>query len=190
MNPFKIKIEPDDKDATQKIIYPSHSLMISKGIKIFGNKRPYEITKIQNVLKGQHFRYEGEWCRLNFSNPHYFLSSNKFGTALKKIVEHFDKFVAVVIPENKKKQMNKIKYLFKKISNNHERIRDESVECFTCSSIEIGRSVYLTALPRDSGAIRCINTSPVKSIVIIGNAKEILTESGSVYRIEEVKENK
>lgn len=102
MNPFKIKINEDDKDATQKIeILPVSKLMITNGIKIFNKKQPYQIAKIQNVLKGQHFRYEKEWCRLSTSNPNYFISSNHHGAALKKIVEHFDRFVAIIIPKNK-----------------------------------------------------------------------------------------
>ena len=85
MNPFKIKIEPDDKDATQKIETPTiGKLMITNGIKIFNKKRPYQIAKIQNVLNGQYFRYEKEWCRLSSSNPNYFISSNQHGAALKK----------------------------------------------------------------------------------------------------------
>lgn len=85
---------------------------------------------------------------------------------------------------------NKIRYIFTKVYSANQALRDSKIECFTCSSIEIGRPVFLTAPPRDSEDIRSINTSPVKSVIRVGNTKEILTESGSVYRIEEVKENK
>lgn len=82
---------------------------------------------------------------------------------------------------------NKLKYKFTKISNNHGRLRDDEILCYSCSKIKIGLPVYLTAPPRDDGNIRSINTNNIKSLIKVNDKiTEVTTESGSVYRVEEL----
>lgn len=77
-----------------------------------------------------------------------------------------------------------LKYRFITISNDHTKVRDESIDCYSCSEITIGKAVFLTAPPRDNGFLRGINTSPIVSFDRIKpNLTEIVTESGSKYQI-------
>lgn len=80
-------------------------------------------------------------------------------------------------------------YEFKKIKNNHNRLRDDITICHTCSPIVVGESVILFAEPRDSGSMRMINTSPVTKIEHINmHTVRVNTESGSVYEITDMKD--
>lgn len=83
-----------------------------------------------------------------------------------------------------------MKYRFSKIANNHNhsRLRDDMILCDSCSKIIVGEAVTLLAPPRERGAIlRYISTSAVENIEIISPAiTEIITSSGSKYRIEEM----
>ena len=78
------------------------------------------------------------------------------------------------------------KYKFVKIKSNHNKIRDESIICDTCSPIELDKVVFLTAPARDFGDFRYISTSPVKEIKKYDNYTLIKTASGSIYKIEEI----
>lgn len=86
--------------------------------------------------------------------------------------------------------MNK-KYVLRKIENNHERLRDSTIECFECSEPTLGQCLILTAPSKDfSGGIRVINTSPLTEIEKVDrNTIVVKTRSGSTYRVETLWEN-
>lgn len=74
----------------------------------------------------------------------------------------------------------KLKYKFTEVSNNHTKLRDDEILCYSCSEIKVGLPVYLTVPPRDGGDIRSINTSNVRIIKVFKNITEVTTESGSI----------
>ena len=83
-------------------------------------------------------------------------------------------------------------YEFKKISNNHDRLRDDVIVCEHCSPIMKGESVVLHAKAKDTligemGGFRMIQTSMVVDIDFPHPAvTRITTESGSVYEIRQI----
>lgn len=84
------------------------------------------------------------------------------------------------------KQME-IKFQLIKVKKVHELVRDDVVDCYTCSEIKEGDCVTLTAPPRDSGNVRVIQTSPVLARVGLDDkTTEILTQSGSIYHIKKL----
>lgn len=79
-----------------------------------------------------------------------------------------------------------MKFIFRKISNNHSRLRDDEVECFHCSTIVVGAPVVLMAPSRDiAGGQRIIQTSPLTKAEKTDKIWKIETQSGSKYEIEE-----
>ena len=70
--------------------------------KVFGKKSAFYVTAIQNAGLTDHFRYCGEWCRLNVMNPNYFFFRDKDGSRLELIVDHIDRIVAIYIDKNNK----------------------------------------------------------------------------------------
>ncbi len=79
-------------------------------------------------------------------------------------------------------------YEFKKIYNNHNRVRDDVIICKICSVITEGESIRLIAEPRDStiDGIRCIITSQVTKVTVMGKTTRVVTENGSIYEITEL----
>lgn len=81
-----------------------------------------------------------------------------------------------------------MRYEFKKILNNHNRLRDDIIIAHTCSKIEIGKCVVLTGRARDLPiGDRMVNTSPVVEMEKITGGTRIKTQSGSIYEIREIK---
>lgn len=79
------------------------------------------------------------------------------------------------------------KFKFKKLHNDHDRLRDDEFLMDSCSKIEIGKPVILTGPPRDiSLGSRQVNTSPVVSFKENGGEIIVETESGSIYLIREI----
>lgn len=77
--------------------------IVDNKVKVFGKKSPYFITQIQNVKVGEDFRYNKEFCKLNPLNPYWFFCRNKEGvTELERIVDNFDKWVAIPMKKVKK----------------------------------------------------------------------------------------
>ncbi len=81
-------------------------------------------------------------------------------------------------------------YKLTKIKSNHNNVRDDIVNCLTCSDIVLGRSVVLTAESRDfKGGVRLIETTPLVAFDKLNETTvEIKTESGSIYEIETINE--
>jgi hypothetical protein len=79
-----------------------------------------------------------------------------------------------------------MEYKLTKIKSNHNNVRDDVINCRTCTDIVIGQTVVLTAESRDfKGGIRLIETTPVVAFDKLNETTvEIKTKSGSVYRIE------
>jgi hypothetical protein len=79
-------------------------------------------------------------------------------------------------------------YEFKKIQNNHNRLRDDVIIMDSCSPILKGQQVMLTGPPRDlATGGRMVCTSPVVDIDFPhANITRIITESGSIYEIKKL----
>ena len=83
-----------------------------------------------------------------------------------------------------------MKIKFSKISNNHQKLRDDVIEGTTDTLPEIGNPFYFSCPPRDIPfGMRLVNTSPITDIKKNGNLYIVATESGSVYEIEIQKED-
>lgn len=88
------------------------------------------------------------------------------------------------------KTMTTKKYLFQKVRNNHNRLRDDEILMDTCSEIKKGQPVILYGPPKEGGQIRFVSTSPVKfyEVDCLNNRCRrwtVHTESRSIYTIEE-----
>lgn len=77
--------------------------------------------------------------------------------------------------------------IFRKIRNNHSRLRDGVIEGVTHELPELEKSFVFLGDGKLFGT-RVVNTSPVKNIEIIGNKYQLFTESGSLYEVEVVGE--
>lgn len=71
---------------------------------------------------------------------------------------------------------------FSKVSNNHNRLRDDIIEGSTNSLPVVGSAFVMFAPPRDSGNVRMVNTSVVVKIInSINDVVKFETASGSIY---------
>jgi len=77
------------------------------------------------------------------------------------------------------------KVTFKKIENNHNKIRDDIIEGHCHDLPEINKQFVMFAKPRDAGDIRIVNTSLVKSCTFFSDTQSYVlrTESGSIYEV-------
>ena len=76
------------------------------------------------------------------------------------------------------------KVRFAKVKNNHNALRDDVIDGETTSLPVVGHPFVLTAPPRDSGNVRVVATSPVKTI--LSHCKgtiEFETKTGSIYAV-------
>ena len=89
-----------------------------------------------------------------------------------------------------------MKVIFKKIYNNHKRLRDDEIVGETAAWPKVGEQFKMVAPPRDAGDIRYVCTSPVTelSTEILLSQKSVVTlitfktKSGSIYSVEETAE--
>ena len=75
---------------------------------------------------------------------------------------------------------------FKKIENNHDKLRDDSIAGTASLLPTIGLPFIMYAKPRDSGDIRVVNTSVVTEIITEETTAKIITfktRSGSIYSV-------
>lgn len=75
------------------------------------------------------------------------------------------------------------KVRFKKIRNNHNRMRTDVVEGITHELPKVGESFVMLSEGLEFGT-RMVNTSPVQNIETIDNKHQLFTESGSLYEVE------
>jgi len=74
---------------------------------------------------------------------------------------------------------------FKKIQNDHGRLRDDVIEGWATAVPEVGKPFLFTGPPRDIPfGMRRVNTSPVVSMTLKDNTYTVETQSGSTYEIE------
>lgn len=77
-----------------------------------------------------------------------------------------------------------MKVLFKKIKNDHNRLRDDQISGIAIGEPKIDCSFYMTSEPRDiSVGSRVINTSKVVKLEDIENGWRLFTKSGSIYEV-------
>jgi hypothetical protein len=77
-----------------------------------------------------------------------------------------------------------MKVLFKKIKNNHNRLRDDQISGIAIGIPRVGYSFYMTSEPRDiSVGSRVTNTSVVIKLENIENGWRLFTKSGSIYEV-------
>lgn len=78
-----------------------------------------------------------------------------------------------------------------KISTNVNALRDDVVDCMARSELIKGSPATFTALPKTPGAtLRFISTSPIMMVTKVDeHITEIVTQSGSRYRITDNYEN-
>ncbi len=78
-----------------------------------------------------------------------------------------------------------MKVRFKKIQNNHAKIRDDVIDGETTELPEVGKVFCMTGPPRDIPVgMRRVNTSPVVSMTLKDKVYTVETQSGSTYEIE------
>jgi hypothetical protein len=78
----------------------------------------------------------------------------------------------------------KTQILFKKIKNDHERLRDDEIIGHWQNNPQVGEQFVMYAKPKDpSASLRCVNTSNVVKIDPIDNGWALHTESGSLYHV-------
>ena len=75
------------------------------------------------------------------------------------------------------------KVKFKKIRNNHNRIRTDVIEGITHELPEVESQFAMLAEGLEFGT-RYVQTSPVKNIESMDNKYQLFTESGSLYEVE------
>ncbi len=80
---------------------------------------------------------------------------------------------------------------FKKIKNDHNKLRDDEIVGWTNDLPEIGKPFVMLAPPRDdvNASFRGVNTSPVTSVALIEEDGEVVgsifnTASGSTYQVD------
>lgn len=77
-----------------------------------------------------------------------------------------------------------MKVLFRKVKNNHERIRTSEATGTTQRQPKVGEQFVMFSHPLDKNAsVRRISTSPVKRIEKIDNGWRLFTESESIYEV-------
>ena len=72
---------------------------------------------------------------------------------------------------------------FKKIKNDHNRLRTDEVEGVTRELPTVGKSFVIIGEGLEFGN-RCVNTSPLKKVEEIENGYRLHTASGSLYEVE------
>lgn len=77
----------------------------------------------------------------------------------------------------------KYKVEFKKVYNDHSRLRDDLIIGYCDKLPAEGEMFVMVGPPRDSGSFRQVNTSPIVKCMNLDMRYEIHTESGSVYQL-------
>lgn len=80
------------------------------------------------------------------------------------------------------------KVIFKKISNNHNRLRTDEIEGQTDELPVEGKPFIMLGEGLEFG-VRIINTSVVEKVEKVFNLYTIETQSGSVYQVEHISTN-
>lgn len=79
----------------------------------------------------------------------------------------------------------KLNVIFRRIANNHNKMRDDIIKGQTEHLPKLGESFTMTGPPRDSGDFRWVNTSPITEIIFSeGDFTTFKTASGSIYSVE------
>jgi len=74
---------------------------------------------------------------------------------------------------------------FRKVKNNHNRLRDDTIQgqCFNLP--KVGKLFVMTAEPKTERAfLRRVNTSLVVKCTLKHNVYTLETQSGSIYKVE------
>jgi hypothetical protein len=83
----------------------------------------------------------------------------------------------------------RLNVLFKKIKNDHQRLRDDEIRGWANDLPEVGKPFQMLGPPKDPNAdLRCVTTSPVTSVALLEEDGEVVgaifnTESGSTYQV-------
>lgn len=72
---------------------------------------------------------------------------------------------------------------FKKIKNNHNRLRTDEVQGLAQKLPQVGECFVIVGKGLEFGN-RCVNTSPLKEVKKTEKGYELHTESGSIYEVE------
>lgn len=72
---------------------------------------------------------------------------------------------------------------FEKVKNDHDRLRDDSIEGWCAELPTEGKPFIMTAPPRDMGDGRLVTTNIVTEVEEEGGIYTFKTASGSIYRV-------